>query len=98
MAALFAYPLGVLPGIPMYLMFRRLGWLKLWQTALAALIVGAFEGLVFCLVIGSSTEQAPTLRESFYAVGMFSAAALIVGVTFWILAIGQFGRITRFSV
>ena len=48
--ALFAgYPVELVLGLPTLMLFRRFGWIRWWQFALAGAVIGALPGIPWLL-------------------------------------------------
>ncbi len=79
--ALIAYPAAVLLGIPAFLICRRHGWLRFWQVAVAATLVGILSsgGILLTTDSGiiSVTQYVP----------LSGAVGLVSGVAFWAMVL-----------
>jgi hypothetical protein len=78
----FAY-LFALPGIPAFLLCRKLGWLKPWQIVGVSSVLGALVS--------------PLLRPGvpfFSDVALFTGYAALTGLVFWLIA---FARASSFG-
>lgn len=89
MTLIFAYPLALLLGLPGYLLFRRMRWLKPWQVIAAGGTLGAAVALIVFLGTGQGAVSAPTLL----AVGLFTLHGAVVAAVFWWIAIGTRARV-----
>jgi hypothetical protein len=83
-AAIFAYPLALVPGIPLYFILRRIGWLGLWHFVLSSAVLAACIGIALS-PSGSLHRDALPLAAGFFANGA------VVGLAFWLVA---FARVT----
>lgn len=79
----FAYMLALLAGIPGYLIFRRLGWLKPWQVILGGAGLGA---AVASLLTWASGVTAVDAAISLYLL-MFIVHGASVAAVFWWIAV-----------
>jgi hypothetical protein len=70
----FAYLFAV-PGIPVYFLCRKYGWLKLWQ------VVG-ISALLGMIVSPLLRPGVPTRSD----VGTFAAFGALTGLVFWLVA------------
>ena len=78
--AVFAYPAALVFGIPLFLIFRRRGWLGWRQVGLAGAGVGALSILAVALYLGSFSGAAGYLLLT-GSVGFVSA------LVFWVIAV-----------
>jgi hypothetical protein len=79
-----AYASALLFGVPLFLLFKRLGWLRLWQVAAASVLCGIpFAVFQF---LQSKMVYAPIELSVrwFGSILMFSTLA---GLTFWVVAL-----------
>jgi hypothetical protein len=51
LASALGYPVALVVGAPLYVLFRRKGWLKAWQVVLAGGAVGMFIPIVIALAV-----------------------------------------------
>lgn len=77
--ALFAYPLALVAGIPLYFGLRRLGWLSLWHIVFGSAILGVFIGGV---IVRPSSFNQGTVAVAI----MCSVVGAAVGLVFWLIA------------
>ena len=77
LAAPFSYFTMLVAGVPIFFLFRKLGWLKLWIVSFAGGIGGALIGGI---LIG-------TTIISLLALSTF--CGLIAGAIFWLIACWQ---------
>jgi hypothetical protein len=76
--AVVTYPFSLLPGIPAYLLFRRLGWLQIWSVVLASAVLGcAIELLIF---------GRPNYPGGSAGVLKFCCFGAATGLVFWLIA------------
>lgn len=87
----FAYPLALLLGVPGYLVFRRLGWLRPWQVILAGAGGGAAVGIALLLLEMADDFLNPATLIYMSILIVHGAA---VAAVFWWIAI-RTRRITR---
>jgi hypothetical protein len=91
-ALFLAYLFTFLFGLPMFLLFRKLRWLALWQVACGAIVPGLLSSL---LLFSPSTEY-------FKQQGLQSALgvtvyAVITAVIFWFIGVRGNLTLTRHS-
>ena len=79
--SMVAYPAAVVLGVPMFLVFRRRGWLSWWQVSLGGTGLGLIAAPVLQVVFGS------TLVPIF----VLMMIGLLGGMTFWLLALHRNG-------
>ncbi len=72
---IFALPAALLFGVPLYLLFRRLGWLSWWQVPLGAGLSGILAALALHLL--DSTIYLPA------TLGLFGGLGILSGIAFW---------------
>jgi hypothetical protein len=89
-AAMFSYPLALVPGIPMYFILRRLGWLHLWRFVLCSAVLAACIGVAMSLPI-SMHRNISTL------VAVLTANGAMVGLVFWLVAFAGASSNTRLN-
>ncbi len=75
----FAYPTAILFGIPAYLVFKRLGWLRLWQLAIAGFCIGVLALDIYCYAVGARADMRST--------AIYGAYGLLATSTFWLIAL-----------
>ncbi len=68
-------------GLPIYLFFRRMGWLTLWQSVLAGACLGLIAGLILHLFLNPGASVQLINIVAFPGIG-----ALVAGI-FWLSAI-----------
>ena len=76
-----AYTSEVLFGIPIYLLFRRKGWLKLWQTLLAGVVCSAPLSLVAFHAVGYS------IPDMARWLSFLSTFGVITALIFWYISV-----------
>jgi len=79
-AAPFAY-LFALSGVPLYFLFRHLGWLNLWQVVTASAILG----VVIAFLAGFSGIGSGGIVNGTNAL-QFAAYGAATGLMFWVIA------------
>lgn len=92
----YAYPLTLVGGVPAYLVFRRKGWLRLWQVVGA----GAAIGVVAATLVGISLVPMSTAalfprdgelwRHLSAGLGLLATGAGLgsaIAFTFWVVAV-----------
>ena len=47
------YPITLVLGLPIYVLFRIMNWVSLWQSLLAGVILGPLSFVIFNLALGS---------------------------------------------
>jgi hypothetical protein len=82
-ALIFAYPFAWMLGIPAYLLFRKMGWLKFWQVLLA----GAVLGGIACALFSWGGSPANLERSDLIWMGLFIIHGAVVAAMFWLIAI-----------
>ena len=78
--ALAAYPISLLPGIPAYLIFRRMGWLQVWSVVLTGAVLG---GMAELLIFG-----APNYPGAVKSLMTYCAFGTATALVFWLIAFG----------
>ena len=86
--AMLAYPLSIFCGVPTFFVFRSKGWLKLWQVALAGLVLGLSVGVLIGLIIGYENYWASSVINGYFLLGLHG---LVVAVSFWLMAYAGVG-------
>jgi len=87
LGAMFAYPVALVFGVPLFLIFRRRAWLRWWQVGLGGVLVAAMWVLALSLY-GRSLSGAVDYLLLCGSVGFAS------GVAFWIIAICRNSALT----
>lgn len=77
---IFAYPVAIVFGIPLLLVFRKKHWLDWWQVTLGGFIAGLLSTIIWSLFAGLTWETGLFLLL-FCGVGVISALA------FWAIAV-----------
>lgn len=86
---LFAYIFAIWLGIPSYLLFWRMGWVKFWSITSASTLLGFITALWFMPLTSfafSASEWHNTLKIS--ALVCLQGAA--VGAAYWLIAIAPY--------
>lgn len=73
----YATALGV--GLPVFLLFRRMGWLSLERIASATSIIGLAIGILVAMLFDFRIETGGVAA----VVAVFSAFGAITGIAFW---------------
>jgi hypothetical protein len=79
--ALFAYPAAIFLGIPVFMVFYKRRWLKLWHVVVATTLIGAVSTVPLLFLAG----KGPIVALKYLPIS--SAVGLVSGVTFWLVAI-----------
>ena len=87
---LFAYPLVLVPGIPLYFALRRIGWFDVWRVVLASAILA---GCVGAAISNHSSHHRVTVA----VVAMCSGFGALVGLVFWSIAFAGVRSNNRFE-
>lgn len=85
---LFAYPVAILLGVPLLLVFRKKRWLGWWQVTLGGFVTGILSTVIWSLFAGVSWETA-LFMLLFCGVGVMSALA------FWAIAVFRNAALTH---
>lgn len=83
--AAWAYPSALVLGVPAYCFMRKRGWLKLWQVSIGSSALGLLSYALFFSVFEYSGSGAG--RIVLFAAPVFTACALVTGITFWAIAL-----------
>lgn len=78
-------------GIPSYLLFKRMDWLRFWRITLSSALLGLIMGMWFVPLTAfafSASEWRDTLRLPAF----FCLSSALVGAVFWLVALARFGR------
>lgn len=86
-ALLFAYPITLLFGVPVMLLFIKLRWLQLWQSALAGAGLGVLASLLLFLLLGLAPSQVIVDPSSPYFEVLFSVHGVAVACFLWFLTL-----------
>lgn len=86
----FAY-MFALVGVPVYFLFRRLGWLKIWHIVPASAVLGGAAALAF----GFGGFSFDKNVQNVYDALIFAGYGALTGLVFWLIAFG--GRRTNKS-
>jgi len=79
-----AYASALLFGVPLFVLFKRLGWLRLWQVLAASVLCG-IPFAVFQFVQTKMVYAPIELSARWFgSILMFSTLA---GLTFWVVAL-----------
>lgn len=73
----YAAALGV--GLPMFLLFRRMGWLSLERIASATSVIGLAVGILVAMLFDFRIEDGGIVA----VVAVFLAFGAITGIAFW---------------
>src|SRR5688572_16162536 len=89
-AVLVAYPIALIFGLPMFLLFRRQGWFRWWQAVLGCTICALPFIALYLLIAAPEHVSTYGLRNSLAFLG-FGA---VVGVIFWAIGIAGNSALT----
>jgi hypothetical protein len=78
-----AYVLMALLGVPVFLLFKRLGWLALWQAPLAGVVAGLPILLVYAIIASDQHLAAFGVHNLL----IFLAYPVGTAVVFWVIAV-----------
>jgi len=82
------YPVALAAGLPLFLLFRRLGWVGLAHTLAAGLALGAATGAfgsTDMFQIGDENAERP-LGETLVFVVAGAACGALAAASFWLIA------------
>ena len=71
-------------GVPVYFLFRRLGWLKIWHIVPASALLGGAAALAF----GFGGFSLDKDVQNIYGALTFAGYGALTGFVFWIIAFG----------
>ena len=72
----FAYVFAFMLGIPVFLVMRRWGWLRVWQVVVVSALLGAASGAVLFM---------PNADPK--ALAVFAGYGAATGLVFWVVAL-----------
>jgi hypothetical protein len=73
--SVIAFPVALVFGVPLYLAFRKMGWLRWWQAPIGACLAGAL-GAIALHALDRTTNLLGML-------GMFGGLGALAGLAFW---------------
>jgi hypothetical protein len=97
---LYAYPAAIIFGVPLYFYARRRGWLRWWQIALQAALIGGAVAVLILAFIGllgwdsTRTTFAMSRRELTETAGLVALGFGLGGASgllFWLIAEARMG-------
>lgn len=94
LAAFFGYPVALILGVPLYLLFRRLGWVAFSTYVVAGAVLGVVPFAFFfvppaleCVSGAGSESHACLVLTTMAPFGIYSTAAGIAAtIAFWLIA------------
>jgi hypothetical protein len=85
--AFFAYPATLLFGVPLFIAFRRRGWLQWWQVGVGGIAVGVLSTIAFIVYAGA-------LSEVFTYLPLFCGVGVASALIFWAIAVFRNSALT----
>lgn len=83
LAAIVAYPIAFIVGVPMFFLFRRRGWFHWWQVTVGGALC-AVPFIAFYLLASEPLHIANAgLMNSLYLLG----CGATIGIAFWALGV-----------
>ncbi len=84
--ALFAYPFSLVFGVPIYLLFSRLGYISMWQVVVAGTILGFISGATLPFIMGVEWKGAMD-SDLISTALLFAIFGAITAWAFWWVAL-----------
>jgi hypothetical protein len=79
LGAMFAFPACIIFGVPLFLVFRKLGWLSWWQVPIGAGFAGILAAFALHML------DATTYLSG--SIELFGGLGALAGVVFWYLGL-----------
>ncbi len=86
LALVVAYPMSLLLGVPLVVLFTRRRWNRFWQAALAGAGAGCMTGAFVSFAIGQLNSQAVSAPLFSYLVTLCGFHGLAIAGLYWLLA------------
>ncbi|KLD73918.1 hypothetical protein FZ025_00655 [Xanthomonas hyacinthi] len=79
--AMFAYPAMIVLGLPIHLLFQRIGWTSVWPYSIA----GAFVGAVVTHFVFPTLNAGQASASSIAIAAISAVFGAIAAATFWLV-------------
>ena len=87
-ASIIAYPSAVLLGLPAYVLFRKNGWLKMWQALSAGAVLALLPGAAIVYLSNGGYYSAIEYSGS---LSVFAVHGAVVSLVFWLFVVWRDG-------